>query len=553
MIYETTISPGEGLGNAIKLGDSLYSIIKRLDKFNYKFRISYSNNQFLEVPIMVRVADLGIRLTFRNHGEQTLDLIEVLDIDNRSNGGRNSNSEEDHRKSSKSNRLLKLVYNGVSLNEFESAANSSTDIDESPSGSISESPLLSKNSSSSTILETTSSYSSSASSNSTFHSLLSSGPTLKSVYNKIFGPTYPGTLNKEKKTYILSYPGISFKFAIVSDQVLEKLHDKDDDLILSNLLNWDNPYDVKCTSIALYKGNSWSEFEKSFSGANSKEVGQSSLQSTTGMKAGTRVRDEISKLDISLKDGLINIMFKSDSKKEASTDTTRINRPSIRIGKTTQQQVLNILGPPDDYFNKFDSRLLIHKHLSVHPAENNGVKNSSQFDNLLRSNDNDLSHYKFHNYFRYGIDILYDLNSNRSNQNQSKLSTTVKKVIVHNGGITESLNFMKWNRCNWEITTSGDGGEIKFNSGMYFHQLPQNFRDLTPVLLNRIESEFIDNDLDIIEFPNESARNKSEREKEVDSADEKVKTWGQTKLYGFDRCILEVLNSNGCISSVTIY
>ncbi len=103
---------------------------------------------------------------------------------------------------------------------------------------------------------------------------------------------------------------------------------------------------------------------------------------------------------------------------------------------------------------------------------------------------------------------------------------------------------MKWNRCNWTIESSQFANTI--NSSMYFEELPSGFKDLTPVFLNRYESEFIDNDLDIIDLPNIDVKKDS-----VKSA--KLKRWGQSKLYGLERCIVEVINSNGCISSITIY
>jgi len=191
------------------------------------------------------------------------------------------------------------------------------------------------------------------------------------------------------------------------------------------------------------------------------------------------------------------------------------------------------LGPPDDYFNKFDSRLLIHKHTKGLLAD------SAQLQ------ENDISHYKFHNYYKYGMDVLYDLNG-KNTKVQSK--TTIKKIILHNGGICESLNFMKWNRCNWEIYNDN----VRFNSSMTFKDLPESLQNLTPVLLNRNESEFVDNDLDIIHFPKEASFSQ-ESQLSLSSVDERVKTWGQSKLYGFDRCIFEVLDSNGTISTITVY
>ena len=58
----------------------------------------------------------------------------------------------------------------------------------------------------------------------------------------------------------------------------------------------------------------------------------------------------------------------------------------------------------------------------------------------------------------------------------------------------------------------------------------------------------IDNDLDIVDFPQQTSLENITN----NDIPEKVKTCGQSKLYGFDRRILEVIDSNGCISTVTI-
>ena len=123
---------------------------------------------------------------------------------------------------------------------------------------------------------------------------------------------------------------------------------------------------------------------------------------------------------------------------------------------------------------------------------------------------------------------MYDLKTPPT-ASANTLNSVVNKVVLHNGGIVEDLSFMKWNRCNWTIESSQFANTI--NSSMY---------------LNRYESEFIDNDLDIIDLPNIDVKKDS-----VKSA--KLKRWGQSKLYGLERCIVEVINSNGCISSITIY
>lgn len=521
MIYETVIVPGERLGNSIKLGSSLYETITHLNKFNYKLRVNYSEKQFLHLPIVVTIVDFGIRLTFRNNSEQVLDLIEVLDVTNQRKG-----------RQQRKHRLLKLVYNGIGLNEFESDDCDTTLFPD-------EQLCLSETSSTSTSLDDVSTTTTTNSHTSSTEPFSSSGPTLKLIYNKIFGPTYPGKISLHSPIYILSYPGVSFRFNILNDllykSVLEETKkndggsNKNDELVLSILLNWDSPRDISCEAIALYKGNSWDDF-------NLRELLPLGSEANTNEYNSQEPVKEPN-LKVNLDDGTVKVYLK-ESRDENGLEKT-IKPFVIKLGETTQQEISNILGPPDDYFNKFDSRLLIHNHL---PKLSGNSKNDQDAGN-------DISHYKFHNYFRFGIDFLYDLSGKDYTPNNCQQSSTVKKVILHNGGITESLNFMKWNKCNWEIQTTIQGTTHNFNSSMYFCQLPQQFQELTPVLLNRNESEFIDNDLDIIDFPQQTSLENITN----NDIPEKVKTWGQSKLYGFERCIFEVIDSNGCISTVTIY
>ncbi|CAI5759181.1 unnamed protein product [Candida verbasci] len=427
MIYDTIISPGLGIGNDIKLGSSLYNVVNNLDKFKYKIKILYSNKEYYDNPIIIQLLDLNIRLTFKN---QCLDLIELLNLSN-----------------NQSRKLLRLNFNNQILNEIEG---SNSEVTSCSSSTMSESSLTT--------------------SGSTFNTLISNSPAFQTIYNKVFGPTYPGILKNQ--FYILSYNGISFKFEILNTGLLECLKSIDDGQILSKLLNWDNPEDIICDSIAIFKGDSWKDY-----------------------KQKPKPKD-FNRLSIDLDKGII-----------------KLSEEEIVIGSSTQQEILNLLGPPDELFNKTDSKFLIHNQLDTKSS--------------------------FHNYFRLGIDILYDVKQS-SYYDQNNLHSVVKKVILHNGGVAECLNFMKWNKCNWTIQVDKS---TKITSEMYFNDLPTSFKTLTPVLLNRYESEFIDHDLDIIESPNINKR----------ISDCKVKTWGQSKLYGFNRCILEVLNSNGCISSVTIY
>lgn len=491
MITNASIVPGEGLGNSIKLGSLMYSIINLLDRFNYRMKISYSEKHYLETPITVTVADIGLRLVFENSDKQELVLIEVIDF-----------------------KSLKLSYNGINLNDI------TENVEDTYENEAQENSEQRTN----TTL-----------------------PNLKQIYNQTFGPTYPGKLSKSSDYYTLSYPGISFKFKINLNELINKLKglgaEVNDNTILSKLLNWDKNSDIACESLSIFLGSSWENFYETFKSNILKPK-----QITKEKNKASSSAVHISKLLVNLKLGMIKLIF------GATSDKNQPKEYVIKIGETTQQEVSNILGSPDDYFNKFDSRLLIHNHLSK----------------SFKIDLNDNSIYKFHNYFRYGLDFLYDLNSIKS-----KSTGVLKKLIIHNGGITESLDFMKWNKCNWEIVAGQDcnaahpfglKNDISINSSMYFKDIPAEFfnqiegsTNLRPVLLNRNETEFIDNDLDIInpdeirEDNNAALEKHQSRESTISGETCKTKTWGQSKLYGSNRCIWEVVESNGCITSVTIF
>ena len=427
MLDHTLLFPGKGIGSTIRLGKSLYTTIKALDKFGYKMKIIYSGKDYLNTPVMILLPDIGVRLVFSS---LVLVLIEILDL-----------------------QLLKLSYNNKILNPW---AHDENNID-----------FL----------------------------------TLKSVYNKIFGPTYPGTLQGED--YILSYNGISFKFHINLKVLVTKVSRLagDEDKILSTLLNSSHP-DVACTAISVHSGDSWS--------------GVASTLAADPLVPVTAIR----KLLIDVKKGVVKVLF--DDREH-----------TITIGRTTQQEMLNLFGPPDDYFNKFDSRFLIHNHLSK----------------SLGIDIHDNSLYKFHNYFSLGLDFLYDLTPRGTG------TGVLRKIVIHNGQIPESLDFMRWNKCNWEMFDK----DADFNkapratSDMYFRDIPQDFLatinandSVRPVILNRNESEFIDNDIDIIKA--------DDLGDDSDSAiSAKAKTWGHSKLYGCERCIWEVVDSNGCISCLMVF
>ncbi|CAH2350200.1 hypothetical protein CLIB1423_01S04764 [[Candida] railenensis] len=504
-----SILPGEGIGNSIKLGDSLYTVVNKFQKYNHKMKIIYSDKKYLETPIIVKLPELGFRLIFENCGHQELILIEVIDFG-----------------------FVKLSYNGFTFNDISYADEGFMDVDDIDTDKADKGTVdndAQEDDDSVCGIQ-----------NLSLNGRLTGPPTTKlptlhQIYNKIFGPTYPGRLLSDSTSYILSYPGISFKFTINSGQLLDKLPGLTENAVLSELLNWDNPDDITCRALSVFSGDSWDDFYNDFKNFLLAGRKSSIPEGSKPSSLHPKLIPEIDKLSVNLSTSTISVQ------RDAEVYT-------IKLGKTTQQEILNILGPPDDYFNKFDSRLLIHKHLR---------------QSLPSSPSNNNSILKFHNYFKFGLDFLYDLNPEESSNSNQKTGL-LKKVIIHNGGVTESLDFMKWNKCNWEIETGGKDGKIVVNSSMYFKEIPSEFftssnqDSIRPVLLNRNEAEFIDNELDIINKNEVSARKprtvsgSSLNEKDNDSR-LKIKTWGQSMLYGGNNCIWEVIESSGCITCVTVY
>lgn len=459
-MVSANILPGEGIENEFVLGNSLYDTVAKMKQLNEPLKIAYGAKNYLDTPILMTLPKLATRLMFHSSGNQELMLIEILDFSCR-----------------------KLCYKGTYLNDIVYAYPS----DEELSGS-SENPVRKK---------------------------LVLPSTLKQIYNKIFGPTFPGSIDCERRSYVLSYPGIAFRFKINLDELLYRLADvNDSNDILSILTNWDVAADIPCESLAVYKGESYGEFHRRL-----KTLSRSNLRDYAKSGSGLSV----SQIRVDLVHGKADIERDLDGPLPTAT---------ITIGETTQQDIIRLLGPPDACFNKFDSRLLIHKHLKAigMPSEKSG------------------SVYKFHNYFRHGVDYLYNLNAAQQS------GGVLEKIIIHNGGIAESLDFMRWNKCDWSIHHTEHGLSVEVDSLMYFGDFSGEFFDRIdktkngPVLLNRGESEIVGSDE--VEFV---------QVKEIGGTDVvdvenggTCKTWGQLKLYGFHRCIFEVV-SNGCVSCVTVY
>lgn len=460
--------PSESLNKTLVLGNLLYHTVARLRELRQRMEIAYSQENYLDTPLLMSLPKLGVRLMFDAAGTQALRLIEVLNFD-----------------------FLKLLYKGHYINDI---------VYHTPSD---EELVLGTGA----ILQLE-------------HRKHVLSPNLKEIYNKIFGPTFPGELHAASRTYLLSYPGIAFRFEIRLDELRERISVlKDKNQILSKLTNWEAATDIPCVSLAIFEGEDYSSFIT--------KLQQNTRKITQPASASPELAIERVKITLSTGTAELQLLNKRLRSSEV-----------LEIGKSTQQDVLRLLGPPDSYFNRFDSRLLIHKHLRPGSTASPGT----------------CSVYKFHNYFRHGIDFLYNLNPATGN------GGVLEKIVIYNGGNIKSLGFMQWNKCNWTIQAAPGTESALVNSEMYFNEFGDEFlqeissENSEPVLLNRGDSDNVeDYDLELVsseEFKNGGAAVAELLESRVSK---NVKTWGQLRLYGYQRCILEVNESNNCVSCVTIY
>lgn len=367
-----------------------------------------------------------------------------------------------------------------------------------------------------------------------------SPPLFDDIYNRLFGPTLPGEANFNEATYQLDYPGVSFMFALDNVNYSSRNSATEKEELIIALTK--SP--ARCTSIAVYD-SAFPLYSKFYSAS----------------LCGTR-NVSLNSAQIDLPNGALRLVL---------TDKAF----EIVLGSTTQQDVLAELGPPDASHTKSDLRYEIYNKLHLSPNKESGV---------------------FHNYFRYGFDILYDtLNS----------GPKAIKLVIHNS-VPNALDFGQYKKLNWTMKGFGSSSEVYrkdsathpafaeepeveriswawdstnlATSESYFKDLDSEsfkrrtengevvpFDPLNFVLIDRNSLPMVDDsDVDLVEsdegsvledslsIVNSGSKERPRRKLSVQITLQSAKR-GQSKLYGHDRCIWEVLSDNDAICSVTLY
>lgn len=204
--------------------------------------------------------------------------------------------------------------------------------------------------------------------------------TFKQIYNKVFGPTYPGHVDHGQSKYILSYPGLSFSFnlpANISSQEAESMKDED---LLREMNGKDSP---TCSTMAIFRGTSWVDAKDTL------------FATSTTAPLHAKICAEAGTVDLAMPNGSV---------------------VNFKIKVSTMQDVFMALGAPDERVFKRDSRLSIHNP----DGENE---------------DTDL----FFNYFGLGIDVDFD-----TSQPGSPIRKLIFHGNVPNSSTFQKYNRCRW-------------------------------------------------------------------------------------------------------------
>lgn len=397
------------------------------------------------------------------------------------------------------------------------------------------------------------------------------GPSFRHVYNRLFGPSYPGeyvppTDQSPYGTYVLSYPGVAFSFPLQHSAWSEQC---DFVALLSSSAA------LPATSMAIFQGPSWSETRgKLF-------IQQPQYPRSSALVGKTRdsFADEIEEFCI----------FGA-----GQIEVDRRTSPTLRIklGETTPQDLIAEFGPPDAIYRKHDRRISIHRatgtggehplHLSPSPGRGMDIPDADHSSSNSVTDDSDeevslvnmsdptsLPAECFFNYFHHGFDafISYPTTpgpaipgsglSDPTLPSQSQL--TVTKLILH-GNVPGSYPFNRHRRSRWTINL-GQSSESLTSESPY-DEISQRLREVwkgsysspaeeramqRPMVLNRGWGDSPENSVEFLGGWEESTAKGHRLESEGHDGG-----LGNTELFGFPGLLFEVLK-NGAVSCVTVY
>jgi hypothetical protein len=403
------------------------------------------------------------------------------------------------------------------------------------------------------------------------------GPPFRHVYNRLFGPTYPGEYvrpepnsNMEYGTYVLSYPGVAFSFPLKHAAWSEQ---SDFVSLLSSSAA------SAATSMSVFNGSSWPEAR--FSLFRKPPPFPRSIALSGRSKES--VPDEIEQVQIY---GAGKLEF------------LRRTMPSfsVSLGETTPQDLVAELGPPDAIYRKSDTRITIHgpnaiDDLSADPP-------SAQAMGRARSKDSNVSSARsytgesdgdspapgaedrpvinpecFYNYFHHGFDALISFPAGKSSpfpgtesddgEDALQSHLVVMKIILH-ANVPGSYPFNRHRRSRWQILTGPyTHDRTVLTSEMPFSEISKHLKDMWKgsytsageeksmqrgMVLNRGWGDSPGSSIELLgEFDDYPGQKLVPH-----VAGDGTQGLGNTQLFGFPGLLFEVLK-NGTVSCLTVY
>ncbi|KAH0543105.1 hypothetical protein FGG08_002531 [Glutinoglossum americanum] len=513
---------------AIALGASLHDVLHRLKAEPQTYPtidISYSSVRPIDTPILLGLPANGIRLRF-DGPDQRLRLIEVLDF-------------------SKS----RLSYKNIEIVKPSSLGTAIT----APQSSV------------------------------------SSRPSFRHVYNRLFGPTFPGEYipsssqdGEAAGTYILSYPGIAFTFSIQSSSAWSV------NLDFVTLLS--SSAASPASSMAIFHGSSWSDARASIFTLTSPHPRSLSLAGR-GREGGV---DEVELVKVH-GEGCIELV-------------RRFGPPFwIILSETTPQDLVAELGPPDAIYRKNDRRLAIHKARSAgsrHPGRANGMysgqdestdtdqssshtttDDSDEDDPASTGKSHDMASAEcFYNYFHHGFDVFISspttpsarsptsplafsppsVNKDPSNATPTAYLTATKLLLHAN--IPGSYPFNRHRRSRWTLEHVPSAQHTEpLNSEMPFDDIAGRLREVwRPTYGSKDEEKSLQRGMVLNrgwgDSPGSSCELLGGWEESIggnrkgigDTTGDGEQSLGNTELFGFPGLVFEVLK-NGAVSCLTVF
>lgn len=396
------------------------------------------------------------------------------------------------------------------------------------------------------------------------------GPSFRHVYNRLFGPSFPGeyvppTDQSPYGTYVLSYPGIAFSFPLQHSAWSEQC---DFVALLSSSAA------LPATSMAIFQGSSWPDVRaKLFT-----QQPQYPRSSAVVGKTRDSFADEVEEFHI-LGAGKLEV--------------ARRTSPPLRLslGETTPQDLIAEFGPPDAIYRKHDRRISIHRaagaadalRLSPSPGRGMDMADTDHSSNNSVADDSDeeitpssagdpasIPSECFFNYFHHGFDAFISCPTTPGpafpesglpdpTLQPSSSQLTVTKIILH-GNVPGSYPFNRHRRSRWTIHLDQSGDALTSESpydeistklravwkGFYSNSDEEQTLQ-RPMVLNRGWGDSPESSVEFLGGWEETTA-KGQR----NGPDGHDGGLGNTELFGFPGLLFEVLK-NGAVSCLTVY